>query len=92
MYPGVSLLNYSVKNHSLWENESSEISMESEKSIKDKSDVKFIVKEEVISDNIEPSKPAKKLCLQFRHVSNYWKRQFDGRHSIGIRSKDWMSR
>ena len=65
--------------------------MESEKAINDETDVKFIDKEEV-SNNIEPTKPAKKLCLQFRHVSNYWKRQFDGRHSIGIRSKDWMSR
>ena len=92
MYPGVSLLNYSVKNQSLWENESSEISVESEKAIIGETDVKFTDKEGVVRDNIEPTKPAKKLCLQFRHASNYWKRQFDGRHSIGIRSKDWMSR
>ena len=66
--------------------------VEQVKIILDETDVKFSDKEEVVSDNIEPSKPAKKLCLQFRRASNYWKRQFDGRHSIGIRSKDWMSR
>ena len=91
MYPGASLLKYPVKCQSEYANE--ETSLQKNNDIHDESNGKYNDSgKDINSQEFESPKIAKKICLQIQNTTNYWKRQFGSRHSIGIHSKSWVAR